>query len=657
MAKQPEFDGFDISEDPLEDEYSLILLEGLVRARKSPYEEILKDRPRVDAVAFINDIRKAIHFKELDEDLVVTEDPVGLKRVLDDGTVETYPEKMKKERAKGRNEAVSYGLGKVGDHEFVAVIHNKEFMAGTSGVVAGEKNIRAVDLATEKHLPIVVFCPSGGQRQQEGVVALREMPRGVFFYEKFKRDTNQPVIYVLMGTWGGLMASKREDLAIGIAGSDAGFAGPPVIEAYEGRKPPEGAQSIENIAETNRNIHVVLNTPKEVLEYLEKLFDMMAKKNQPPERPKSFHEITGIHFDQSRYHVPFRPDRVLRNHPRVSIPLPLEPINPETVWDQHKVLKSDPRRPDTLYILQHAFDGFVPLFSGRVEEDNKGKHLKYPAIVAALAYIDDPRLQKRLTRMVIGNQPSYVQQADGTIIMKLASPTAWDYRYQIAMMRNGQRWGYQLTSLVNTLGARPKLIDDLTAQFEAISDCQARQMDFPYPTSGYLIGIGGSGGHIATDFVADYTAMLSGAQEFVAEPNSAAAILYSGKRRPTGEDIIRIAEGMQPTAQFLFSRGLIDRIISEPEGGAQNNPLATAHSIREDIIQTEISLGLGNLTPEELLARREKRFRKSRPIPIGYLDGREGFPTSDHKIRKLDQLPFHKALLKRVQDFVGKLSS
>lgn len=585
----------------------------------------LEKRPKFNIPAFVNEFRRATHFKELDEDLVVLEDPVGLNRVLPDGRVESYLDKMAAERERGRNESVSYGVGNIGGNKFVGIIFNWEFMAATSGVVAGEKTMRAIERAGTG-APLIIVCPSGGQRQQEGVAALREMLRTTFVLNEFKQESSQPLICILPGnTWGGVMASvvPMADLVIGMAGSDAGFAGPGVIEAFEGQRPPAGSQTVENIAATNRKIQVILH-PDELMEYLDRTLKIISQAGNPPAKPKNFREISGIYFNHPYPpdFIPWRPKRVLRNHPRNKIALPFQPLEPTTVWEQHQLLRSDPRRPDTSYILQHAFDGFIPLFSGRIETDQSGKHLKYPAIIAALAYIDDPRLPKRLTKMIIGNQPSYLQLPGGEIMKEHASPTAWDYRYQLQMIETARRWEYQITTFVDTFGARPKLEDDLAAQYEAITKCLQEQATFPFFTSGYLIGIGGSGGHLATDFTADYAAMLSGAQEFVAEPRSATAILY---KEPSTEDTIRTAEGMRPTATSLLSLGLIDKIIWEPKGGAQNYPLETVRLIREDVILTELEFG--HLTPEEVLARREHRIKSARPIPIGHLDGKPLKPS------------------------------
>ncbi len=592
------------------------------------YKSILEGRQKIDPVAFARDFKKATHFKELDRDLVVTEDPVGFTRVLQDGKVEIYMDKLAQERARGQNEAASYGTATLGKQKFVEIIFNWDFLAATSGAVVGEKMMRAMKLATEENLPVVVLYSSGGQRQQEAAGALIEMLRTTYAIDQFKKKTNKPIISVLVGNiWGGVSASAVPlgDLVIGMAGSDGGFAGGVVIKEDEGEAPPPGSQTVENSFLTNRNVHMVLNNQDELLEVLDKTFSILNEKEQTTFEPKKIKETTGINFEGNGFKTPLSPKGLHRSHKRVNIPFPLKPVNPETVYDQHyQVLRQDPRRPDTLYILRHGFDGFAPFFSGRITEEESGrKYLQYPAIVAALAYIDDPRLSKRLKTMVIGNQPGYLRLEDGTIRKDHASPTAWDYRYLLKMLDYAKRLGITVTTMTDTFGAKASLKEELAGQYEAISTCLLAQLNYPYLTRGYIIGVLGSGGGLATTFRSDYVAQFSGAQEVVAEPRSSSVILY---RTPTEEDIARTIEGMKPTAEFSLSRGLIDRIINEPKGGAQSNPLAATLSLREDMILNELEYG--GLTTEELYDRRGQRMTNLRPIPIGYLPKRRGIGST-----------------------------
>lgn len=572
---------------------------------------------KVNPIEFMRDFREAVHFKELDKGLVVAADPIGLIRVLPDGKEEIYLEKLERERKKGQNESVSYGTGKIGNHDVVVVTFNWEFMGGTSGVVAGEKILRAADLAIDKNLPLIMIGDSGGQRQQEAVPALRVMPQTVFALNAFKEKTRQPLIFVTVANmWGGLTASAEPmgDVAIGISNADMGFAGPAVMEKVEGKRPPLGSQSVETRFKTNRTIHVILKNLPDLLHYLERNLDVVGKIGQSAGKSSKLKEISCLYFEKEPVgpYMPSRPLIQIRSHPRSKVPtMHSEIVNPKSVWDQHLVLSSDPRRPDTLYILQHAFDGLTPLFSGRIEENGQIRNLRFPAIIAALAYVNDPRLEETLVRMVIGHQPSYLRLSDGRIAKEHASPTASDYRYQRYMFSFAERLRLQIVTFGDTFGAEATLANDTAAQYREISECQQDQMNHPFFISSYLLGMGGSGGHIGTVSVADYIAMLSGAQEYVAEPRSAAAIIY---KNPTLEDIIRTAEGMRPTAESLLALGLIDHIIREPRGGAQNNPLALVRALRENIIGTELEFG--NWSPGEIKARREHRMRNSRPIPL-----------------------------------------
>lgn len=598
----------------------------------NPYASILEGRKKIDPVAFAKDFKKSTRFKEIDADLVVVEDPVGFTRVLPNGDEENYMDKLAQERTRGQNEAASYGIGTLGKQKFVEIIFNWDFLAATSGAVVGEKIMRAMKLATKENLPVVVLYSSGGQRQQEGAGALIEMLRTTYAIDQFKKRTNQPITSVLVGNaWGGISASDVPlgDLVIGMVGSDSGFAGGVVIKEDEGEAPPPGSQTVENSFLTNRNVHMVLNNQDELLEVLDKTFSILSEEEQSNPKPKKIKETTGIDFEGNGFKTPLSPKGLHRSHQRAKVPLPFEPTKPKNTYEQHYgVLRADPRRPDTLYILKHGFNGFVPYFSGRITEEESGrKYLKYPAIVAALAYIDDPRLSKRLKTMVIGNQPGYVRFEDGNIRKDHASPTAWDYRYLLKMLDYAKRLGITVTTITDTFGAKASLKEELAGQYEAISTCLLAQLNYPYLTKGYIIGVLGSGGGLATTFRSDYVAQFSGAQEYVAEPRSSSAILY---RAPTAEDIARTIEGMKPTAEFSLSRGLIDHIIYEPTGGAQSKPLAATLLLREDMILRELEFG--GLITEKLLERRGQRMENLRPIPIGYLPKSRGIRLAVRKL-------------------------
>ena len=65
---------------------------------------------------------------------------------------------------------------------------------------------------------------------------------------------------------------------------------------------------------------------------------------------------------------------------------------------------------------------------------------------------------------------------------------------------------------------------------------------------------------------------------------------------------------MKITAQDLKKLNVIDKIISEPEGGAQNDLKQVASSLKEYIIKTIKELE--KISKDELVQERYNKFRK-----------------------------------------------
>lgn len=582
---------------------------------------IQKGRQKVDAVAFAKAYRDSIHFQELDEDLVVTNDPIGLTRVLPNGHVETYSEKLIEDRSKGTNESASYGRGTIVGRRIASFISNWSFMGASSGAVYGEKVKRTTELAIKDDSPVFLEITSGGQRQQEAAGGLKEMDRSGHFIRKFKELIRKPVTSILVGdVWGGVTGSivTEGDFVIGMAGTNFGFAGPGVIEGFTKERPPQGVQTVEYSFLTNRTVHVVLNQPAELGEIQEGItaFAYGEATMHGKDLLTSKREARGLNFDTSGFSTPLQSKVDYNQGSRVDIPLVFGSIQPDTIYNQHLILRSDPRRPDTEYIIQNAFDGYVPLYTNWTNIRKDGIYQRSPAIIAALAYIDDPRLSKRLWAIVIGNQPNYLKLDDGSVMTEPASPTAWDYRFQLDMMKAAEHLGIPVISFTNTLGAKPTVDAEADGQYREISDCLAAKDKFLGLELGFIIGAEGSGGGLATTLDRDHVEILDDAQVFVAEPESATRIIV---KEPTRDDVVRTTEQMKPNAAFLKEVGIVDEII-DTEGGAQNNPFGVALKIRDRIIINYLELG--GLSIAKLLQRAESRLNNLRPISIGYLNPR-----------------------------------
>lgn len=89
-----------------------------------------------------------------------------------------YASKLEQQRSKtGQVEAVITGQGTIGGHSVIVAVMNFEFFSGSMGSVVGEKITRAVEEATEKKLPLLIFSTSGGARMQESILSLMQMAK------------------------------------------------------------------------------------------------------------------------------------------------------------------------------------------------------------------------------------------------------------------------------------------------------------------------------------------------------------------------------------------------------------------------------------------------------------------------------------------------
>lgn len=163
-----------------------------------------------------------------------------------------YEKKLKTSIEKsGEVEAVITGQGKIHGIETIICVMNPKFMMGSMGSVVGEKIAVAIEKATEKKLPVLIFCASGGARMQEGIVSLMQMGKTS---AALKRHSDAGLLYLPIltnPTTGGVTASfaMLGDMIIAEPGALIGFAGPRVIEQTIRQKLPEGFQRSEFLVE------------------------------------------------------------------------------------------------------------------------------------------------------------------------------------------------------------------------------------------------------------------------------------------------------------------------------------------------------------------------------------------------------------------------
>lgn len=195
------------------------------------------------------------------ERIVYTLDPaswqefdVGLATVdaLDFVDTKPYPEKLVDSANKtGLREAMRYGLGSIEGTPVVFGTLEFRFMGGSMGVVVGEKVTRAVELAGERGLPLIMTSASGGARMHEGILSLMQMAKTCSALATFQDEGGFYVSLCTHPTTGGVTASwaMTADVIIAEPGALIGFAGPRVIQQTIRQDLPEGFQRSEFLLE------------------------------------------------------------------------------------------------------------------------------------------------------------------------------------------------------------------------------------------------------------------------------------------------------------------------------------------------------------------------------------------------------------------------
>lgn len=159
-----------------------------------------------------------------------------------------YDTKLKKLQEKTKlQSAVVTGEATIGGYKAVVAVMDSHFMMGSMGQAVGEKITLAIEKATAKKLPIIIFTASGGARMQEGIFSLMQMAKTSAALAKH-HEANQLYVSVLTDpTTGGVTASfaMLGDVILAEPGALIGFAGRRVIEQTINQTLPDDFQTAE----------------------------------------------------------------------------------------------------------------------------------------------------------------------------------------------------------------------------------------------------------------------------------------------------------------------------------------------------------------------------------------------------------------------------
>lgn len=244
-------------------------------------------------------------------------------------------------------------------------------------------------------------------------------------------------------------------------------------------------------------------------------------------------------------------------------------------------------RPTALDYINHIFDEFIEFHGDRNFRDDE-------AVVGGIALFNGTPVT------VIGIQKGKTMEEN--IARNFGQPHPEGYRKALRLMKQAEKFHRPVINFINTSGAFPGVGAEERGQGEAIARNLMEMAVLTVPTISIFIGEGGSGGALALA-VTDRVWMLENSIYAVLSPEGFASILWKdSKRAKEAADVMKI------TAEDLLSLNVVEKVIKEVDGGAQNDFGFTANLLKSKL-ETEIEI-LQSKDIDNLLKERYERFRK-----------------------------------------------
>jgi acetyl-CoA carboxylase carboxyl transferase subunit alpha len=254
-------------------------------------------------------------------------------------------------------------------------------------------------------------------------------------------------------------------------------------------------------------------------------------------------------------------------------------------WQRAQIARHA-QRPYTLDFIGLLFTDFIELHGDRGYGDDK-------AIVAGLAKFHGRPIA------VIGHQKG--RDTKQRLVRNFGQPKPEGYRKALRVMELAAKFGKPIFTFIDTQGAYPGIDAEERGQAEAIARNLREMARLPVPIIVTVTGEGGSGGALAIA-VGDRVNILENSFYSVISPEGCAAIMW---RDSTKAETAAVA--LKITANDLKDLGIVDEIVTEPEGGAHTDYEATAKLL--DTVLDRQLVALTNQSTKDLLEARYEKFR------------------------------------------------
>lgn len=269
---------------------------------------------------------------------------------------------------------------------------------------------------------------------------------------------------------------------------------------------------------------------------------------------------------------------------------PVQPAGPDPSYARVQLARH-PKRPHAQDYFDRIFTDFTEIHGDRAFGDDK-------AITGGYAFLDGKPV------MVIGQQKG--RDTKAKLARNFGMPKPEGYRKAMRLMKLADKFHRPIVCLIDTPGAYPGIDSEERGVAEAIAFNLREMARLSVPILAIVIGEGGSGGALGMG-VANRVLMMENAYYSVISPESCAAIIW----RDAGKAELAAA-ALKLTAPDLLSRGIIDGVVPEPPGGAQDDMEAAAQLLGDAIRQHLAELGA--MSPPEIVEQRYQKFRNIAPF-------------------------------------------
>lgn len=459
----------------------------------------------------------------------------------------------------GTKDAISSADGKVGGIDTTICVMNGDFMMGSMGRAAGDAIIASIEHAIELKNPFVMVTCSGGARMQENILSLMQMARTTVAVNKLHENKLPYIVILTDPTFGGVTASfaMLGDIHIAERGARIGFAGRRVIEQNIHEKLPSNFQTADYLYE--HGMVDVVAARDELKGVLENVLAVLTK--QPRDA-----KVVDI------------------KTPKFDAPKKSRDMGKTPEYDRVLLARNE-NRPHLLDYVNGIVDKWTYLAGDRYFGEDA-------AMCGGIGY------WYGIPSVIIGQEKGRTIETRQK--HRFGMPNPEGYRKAQRLMKLAEKFNLPIISLFDTAGAFAGGSAEERGQSQAVASTIAMGLSVKTPYVAVNVGEGGSGGAIAIG-TGDKIFMLENAIYSVIAPESCASILWKDNKFKA-----QAATALKLTARDMESLNVIDKIISEPAGGAHTDWQTTMELVGKTV--ADAIKELQEVPVEELVPNRVKKF-------------------------------------------------